>query len=118
MNDDGDYQDEHQEDSEDSLELRKPKRRRMAKPNPFDGISGEPPTPRTKQLLRIINTRDVAQIKLLRGVGMKKAEAIVNSLIEMDEANNQVLVTGLVQLGGLRGVGLKTVENMRAGLAS
>jgi Kinesin motor domain len=116
-NGDADYRDEHHEASEDdSFEPRKPKRRRVAKPAPF-GDSNEPPTPRTEQLLRIINTRDVAQIKLLKGVGTKKAEAIVSSMMEMDEAENDVLVTGLVQLGGLRGVGVKTVENMRAGLA-
>ena len=114
---DNDYHDERQEASEDNaFESRKPKRRRLAKTAPF-ADSNEPPTPRTEQLLRIINTRDVAQIKLLKGVGTKKAEAIVGSMMEMDEEENEVFVTGLMQLGGLRGVGVKTVENMRAGLA-
>ncbi|UJO21688.1 Kinesin-like protein KIF22 [Fulvia fulva] len=68
-------------------------------------------TPRTKQLLEIINTKDVSQIKLLKGVGAKKAEAIVNCLCDLDDS-----VTTLNQLGKLKGVGVKTVENMRTGL--
>lgn len=71
-------------------------------------------TPRTKQLLNIINTRDVSQIKLLKGVGAKKAEAIVNCLCDLED---DVRVTSLGQLGKLKGVGVKTVENMRNGLA-
>ncbi|EMC95835.1 hypothetical protein BAUCODRAFT_505953 [Baudoinia panamericana UAMH 10762] len=70
-------------------------------------------TPRTKHLLHIINTKDVSQIKLLRGVGAKKAEAIVNCLIDLDD---DAKVTSLGQLGKLKGVGIKTVENMRLGL--
>lgn len=68
-------------------------------------------TPRTKQLLDIINTKDVSKIKLLKGVGAKKAEAIVNCLCDLDDS-----VTSLGQLGKLKGVGVKTVENMRTGL--
>ncbi|KAB2579918.1 hypothetical protein BFW01_g5476 [Lasiodiplodia theobromae] len=80
--------------------------------------TGSTLTPRTQRLLNIINTREVSQIRLLKGVGAKKAEAIVNSLCEMDgRGADEWLITDLEQLGGLRGVGLKTVENMRAGLA-
>ncbi|KAF2147452.1 uncharacterized protein K452DRAFT_293866 [Aplosporella prunicola CBS 121167] len=80
-----------------------------------------PMTPRTQRLLHIINTRDLAQIKLLKGVGAKKAEAIVNCLCEMDGAvgadqSEERLITDLEQLGGLKGVGFKSVENMRLGL--
>jgi DNA uptake protein ComE-like DNA-binding protein len=75
------------------------------------------PSPRTKNLLRIINTRDVSQIRALKGVGAKKAEAIVSSLCDMDDDENGALITDLVQLGGLKGVGNKTVENMRVGLS-
>lgn len=69
-------------------------------------------TPRTKQLLQIINSRDVAQIRLLKGVGAKKADAIVEALCA---AEDEVVGT-LGQLGRLKGVGAKTVENMRVGL--
>ncbi|KAK5124549.1 hypothetical protein LTR85_001766 [Meristemomyces frigidus] len=73
-------------------------------------------TPRTKQLLSIINSKDVGQIKLLKGVGAKKAEAIVNCLCDLDDDAQKV--TSLGQLGKLKGVGVKTVENMRSGLGN
>ncbi|KAK3079002.1 hypothetical protein LTS18_005987, partial [Coniosporium uncinatum] len=77
-------------------------------------------TPRTRHLLHIINSRDVAQIRLLKGVGAKKAQAIVDCLCETqddgDELAEEAVVTDLVQLGRLRGVGVKTVENMRGGI--
>ncbi|KAI7640968.1 hypothetical protein KC322_g20460, partial [Hortaea werneckii] len=83
-----------------------------------DFLSGE--TPRTKHILRVINTKDVGKIKLLRGVGPKKAEAIVNAICDLEEEENnggrECRVESLGQLGKLRGVGVKTVEGMRAGL--
>jgi DNA uptake protein ComE-like DNA-binding protein len=69
-------------------------------------------TPRTSHLLKIINSRDVTQIKALKGVGAKKADAIVNCLVEM----NADEVHDLEDLAMLKGVGGKTVENMRLGL--
>lgn len=77
-------------------------------------------SPRTANLLSVINSRDVGQIKLLKGVGAKKAEAIVDCLCEMDimnESNSeQVQVRSLAELSRLKGVGLKTVQNMRSGV--
>lgn len=74
-------------------------------------------TPRTKQLLDIVNARDISQIKLLRGVGAKKAEAIVGALCGADEKEtNEVVLRSLGELGRLKGVGPKTVESMRMGL--
>jgi DNA uptake protein ComE-like DNA-binding protein len=74
-------------------------------------------TPRTQQLLNIINTRDVSQIRLLRGIGAKKAEAIIEALCAGEEDEDELRpVSSLRQLGQLRGVGAKTVENMRLGL--
>ncbi|KAF2012140.1 kinesin-domain-containing protein [Aaosphaeria arxii CBS 175.79] len=69
-------------------------------------------TPRTTHLLKIINSRDVNQIKALKGVGNKKADAIVNCLVEMEAAE----VHDLESLAMLKGVGGRTVENMRVGL--
>jgi DNA uptake protein ComE-like DNA-binding protein len=69
-------------------------------------------TPRTSHLLKIINSRDVNQIKALKGVGAKKADSIVNCLVEMDDAE----VRDLESLAMLKGVGGKTVDNMRMGL--
>ncbi|KAG2418053.1 hypothetical protein HFD88_001153 [Aspergillus terreus] len=83
----------------------------------------ESPSPRTIHLLSIINSRDVSQIKLLKGVGVKKAEAIVDCLCEMDQHldsshddSAQVQINSLVELSKLKGVGVKTVENMRNGV--
>ena len=74
-------------------------------------------TPRTKQLLDIVNTRDVRQIRLLKGVGAKKAEAIIEALCAGEEDEDEIrTVSSLRELGQLRGVGAKTVENMRLGL--
>ncbi|KAL1311016.1 hypothetical protein AAFC00_001234 [Neodothiora populina] len=78
-------------------------------------------TPRSQHILKIINTRDIAQIKLLRGVGAKKAEMIVNCLCEMEEDAEQEsgekgragVIRDLDQLGRLKGVGVKGVERMR-----
>ncbi|KAI8938800.1 hypothetical protein NX059_004663 [Plenodomus lindquistii] len=70
-------------------------------------------TPRTTHLLKIINSRDVNQIKALKGVGAKKADSIVNCLVEMDD----VEVRDLEALAMLKGVGGKTVDNMRLGLS-
>lgn len=72
-------------------------------------------TPRTRHLLDIINTKDVGRIRMLKGVGAKKAETIVNCLCDLDD---DVRVTSLGQLGMLKGVGVKTVENMRHGLTT
>ncbi|KAJ5949374.1 hypothetical protein N7454_000958 [Penicillium verhagenii] len=76
-------------------------------------------SPRTMHLLSIINSRDVSQIKLLKG-----AEALVNCLCEMDPSQNDEMVSdqplfqvaSLAQLSTLKGVGVRTVENMRNGV--
>ena len=84
----------------------------------FDEIGPEAaPTPRTKHLLGIINTRDTAQIRLLKGVGAKKAEVIVDALCSGgDDEDDARMIASLWELGKLKGVGAKTVENMRMGL--
>ena len=77
----------------------------------------EPQTPRTKQLLEIINGRDISQIRLLRGVGVKKAEAIVEALCTGEGGDEGAgIIHSLEQLGRLRGVSTKTVDAMRSGL--
>ncbi|KAH9826726.1 Kinesin family [Teratosphaeria destructans] len=70
-------------------------------------------TPRTKQLLQIINTKDVSQIQRLKGVGAKKAAMIVDAICDLED---DARIESLGQLGKLRGVGVKTVEGMRVGL--
>lgn len=109
-------QDDNANEGEDSFQYTKlkSKKTKLKAPVYHDGV----PTPRTQHLLKIINSRDLSQIKLLKGVGAKKAEAIVNSLFDMDNSDDGNLVTDLEQLGALKGVGWKTVENMRFGLGS
>lgn len=116
------YHEQHaQHDSDDDFTYTKARQRQTPKhtvPSPTPPPGQE--TPRTKQLLAIINTKDVGQIKLLKGVGMKKAEAIVKCLYDVicDDVEDVQLgiVTSLRQLGKLKGVGPKTVENMRLGI--
>ncbi|PNS21695.1 Kinesin-like protein 6 [Sphaceloma murrayae] len=112
-----DYDDDEEEDS--FLAKRPSKKKTSARFNDHSTSGHElalciVETPRTKELLKIINTRDVSQIRLLKGVGAKKAEMIVNCLCEMEEVSE---VRGLADLGRLKGVGLKGVEKMREGLA-
>ena len=77
----------------------------------------ESQTPRTKQLLEIINRRDKGQIRALKGVGVKKAEAIVEALDAGEEGNREArVIRNLEQLRRLHGVSTKTVEAMRLGL--
>ena len=90
------------------------KKTASAFPSSFDDLNL---TPRTAHLLDIINTRDISQIKLLRGVGIKRAEAIVKGLIELDEDEERpATLRTLGDLGSLRGVGVKCVEGMRGGI--
>lgn len=119
---------------EDSI-LPKPKKRATSKALHYNGgelgalDECEDPSvsPRTIHLLSIINSRDVSQIKLLKGVGAKKAEAIVDCLCEMDQASLDTgdematdqphfQVSSLAELSTLKGVGVRTVENMRNGV--
>lgn len=84
----------------------------------LDTTSTVEQTPRTKHLLAVINSRDVSQIKLLKGVGAKRAEAIANCLCDLDvgEEADGGRVASLGQLGRIKGVGGRMVENMRLGL--
>jgi hypothetical protein len=120
--DDGDYHEpsdalEGSEcESEDGFRHKSKAKRPRTRRSPA-ALPGEndPPTPRTKQLLEIINTRDVMQIRLLRSIGAKKAEAIVEALCGFEEESGKC-ISSLSELGSLKGVGAKTVENMRLGL--
>jgi hypothetical protein len=96
----------------------------------LDALDDFDPTvsPKTIHLLSIINSREVSQIQLLKGVGMKKAEAIVDCLCEMDQSSvstddmevvsdqPQFQLSSLAELSTLKGVGVRTVESMRSGV--
>ena len=75
-------------------------------------------TPRTKRLLEIVNTRNVSQIRLLRGVGVKKADAIVEALCSTyEESSNEVVVKSLGDLIRLTGIGPRTLNSELAPLS-
>ena len=119
----------------------KPRRVRLSSPDPLtsshhhhtqdngnDDARSAPAllTPRTNHLLSIINTRDIEQIKRLKGVGPKRAEGIVECLVDLGGEDWQqgerggdegaVVISSLEQLSGLRGVGRRMVEGMRKGV--
>jgi hypothetical protein len=62
---------------------------------------------------------------LLKGVGAKRAEAIANCLCDLEfegedgaeGGNGRRVVESLGELGRIKGVGGKLVENMRLGMA-
>lgn len=70
--------------------------------------------PRTRQLLDIINSRDVDLIKSLHGFGAKKARDLVDGLDAVGDAR----VESLAQLGMIRGMGERIVERAWEGLAA
>ena len=118
MRDDSDYETEiHARDqtyeSDGSFHYRaKPKKKDARSKKMYENVH----TPRTRCLLDIVNTREISQIRLLRGVGAKKAEVIVAALRDADEKSNAFTVQSLAEVGRLRGVGPKMVESMRVGL--
>jgi hypothetical protein len=74
-------------------------------------------SPRTTHILTTINSRKVDDIKLLRGIGSRKAQTIVDCLFEMDNGRRAMTtIRSLGELGNLKGVGMRTVENMRNGI--
>lgn len=103
----------YQSDSSFHFKPKKAKSKKIiARPLQIHRDDQAPPTPRTSTLLRIINTRNISQIKSLKGVGVKKAEGIVNCLLEMDGD----VIEDLVGLAAIKGVGVKTVDKMREGI--
>lgn len=74
--------------------------------------SDGPPSPRTEQLLSVVNSRDVAQIKALHGFGAKKARDLVDYL-ELKEDDG---IRTLAQLRMVPGMGGRTVERAYQGL--
>ncbi|KAL9088417.1 MAG: hypothetical protein Q9159_003117 [Coniocarpon cinnabarinum] len=120
-NGDDEYHDIPSDDETDELALKKPRsrpsKRKAAHKDSMSGLALDSGslTPRTQRLLHVINSRDIAQIRSLKGVGAKKAEAIVNALCEMGDED--LTVGGLEKLGRGVGVGSKGFEKMREGCA-
>ena len=74
-------------------------------------------TPRTRHLLDIVNSRDVALIKGLSGVGTKKARDLVEFL-ELQSEDDGGNIKTLQQLRAVPGVGGRTVERAYDGIAA
>jgi DNA uptake protein ComE-like DNA-binding protein len=76
-----------------------------------------PLTPRTRHLLDIINSRDIAMIKGLSGVGAKKARDLVEflELQNEDEGGN---IRTLQQLIAVPGLGKRSVERAYEGVSA
>lgn len=73
------------------------------------------PSPRTKQLLDIVNSRDTELIKSLNGFGQKRAQDLVEHLDSRPEGGKAV--RSLADLTTVPGVGVRTVERAYEGLA-
>lgn len=70
-------------------------------------------TPRTRYLIDTLNTRSVSKLKALNGLGVKKAEAIVEHLMVREgDLENWRDVLGL----DVRGIGKRSWEVMREGV--
>ncbi|KAH7635458.1 putative kinesin group protein [Sordaria sp. MPI-SDFR-AT-0083] len=74
------------------------------------------PTPRTKQLLEIVNSRDTERIKSLNGFGQKRAQDLVDHLDGTQGPSGKVRSLG--ELTTVPGVGVRTVERAYEGLAA
>ncbi|CAD6443060.1 c782a392-ded3-4d2b-ab3f-90e1be1d06be [Sclerotinia trifoliorum] len=75
----------------------------------------DPPTPRTRHLLDIVNSRDVGMIRSLCGVGPKKARDVVEFL-ELQSEDDGGQIKTLQQLRAIPGLGSKTVERAYDGI--
>ena len=74
-------------------------------------------TPRTKQLLDIVNSRDLRLIRGLHGFGAKKAQDLVDHL-SLQGHDEEAQVMNLSQLKRLPGMGSRTVEKAYEGLVA
>lgn len=73
--------------------------------------------PRTRQLLDIVNSRDVDLIKSLHGFGAKKAQDLVEGLGRAGDVDGG-RIESLAQLGMMRGMGERIVERAWEGLSA
>jgi len=77
------------------------------------GEHGGPPTPRTRYLLDVVNSRDVARIRALHGIGAKKARDVVDYLEDLREGDE---IESLGQLRMVPGMGGRAVDRAYEGL--
>jgi DNA uptake protein ComE-like DNA-binding protein len=81
-----------------------------------DEEAAEPTSPRSRRLLEIVNSRDLAKIKALSGFGMRRARDVVDYLEVAEEEYGTGNIDTLAQLEAVPGVGGRTVERAHEGL--
>ncbi|CAL3971652.1 hypothetical protein PZA11_004971 [Diplocarpon coronariae] len=82
-----------------------------------ESLRFEPTTPRTRHLLEIVNSRNVAMIRGLSGVGAKKAKDLVEYL-ELQNEDEGGMINNLAQLIAVPGLGKRSVERAYEGIAA
>lgn len=105
---------------EESFVAPKPKARKLkvkATPKTILPEDNGPVSPRTQNLLNIINSRDLEQIRSLVGFGAKKARDLVDYM-ELVSGEDGGQIESLAQLRTVPGMGSKTVERAHAGLVA
>ncbi|KAH6844532.1 P-loop containing nucleoside triphosphate hydrolase protein [Chaetomium sp. MPI-CAGE-AT-0009] len=120
---DGEYQDgtEADIDEDDDGVVRSPGRakglkKKVVRAAVLEEEEDGPASPRVKQLLDIVNSKDLTLIKGLHGFGVKKAQDLVDYLtLRGDEESGRV--ESLAQLRTLPGMGGRAVERAYEGLA-
>ncbi|KAJ4209446.1 hypothetical protein NW767_001356 [Fusarium falciforme] len=120
---DGDYETAEADVDEEEVARTKSKSRKLKVKalNTKSLLSGDdegPASPRTQQLLDIVNSRDLTQIRSLVGFGAKKARDLVDylDLVDGDEAGGRI--ESLAQLRTVPGMGSRTVERAYEGLVA
>ncbi|PMD42377.1 kinesin-domain-containing protein [Hyaloscypha variabilis F] len=114
---------DYEDDDSFSYKASKPKKSKASKFVPkttlriFADDTDGPLTPRTRHLLDIVNSRDIAMIKGLSGVGAKKARDLVEflELQNEDEGGN---IRTLQQLIAVPGLGKRSVERAYEGVSA
>ncbi|CZR57563.1 probable kinesin-II subunit [Phialocephala subalpina] len=82
-----------------------------------DAEAPEAATPKTRHLLDIVNSRDVALIKSLKGVGGKKANDLIEFL-ELQNEDDGGNIRTLQQLKAVPGFGPATVDRAYEGITA
>ncbi|KAK4184551.1 putative kinesin-like protein [Podospora australis] len=104
------------EDEDHPPKIKTPRKKKSTRKfSSEDDTDQGPSSPRTRQLLDIVNSRDLALIKGLHGFGAKRAQDLVDhlNLREPDVSNH---ISSLAQLTMLPGMGTRTVERAYEGL--
>jgi DNA uptake protein ComE-like DNA-binding protein len=119
---DGDYNDAEADVDEESFiepivksKARKPRSKLTVQPLTVFSDMGGPASPRSQQLLDVVNSRDLMQIKSLVGFGSKKAKDLVDYL-ELLGADADGRIESIAQLRAVPGMGGRTVERAYDGL--